>query len=401
MTASEVSALPPTAPALPPLNTDTRSASVSRRLRFDRAEWSGAVGDLGTDLPLLVGMIAAARLNPVVVFGAYGVLQVLTGVVYRMPMPVQPLKAVAALVIAGGVSAPELAAGGLVIGVIMLALASSGALEALARWIPTLVVRGIQLGLALQLGRLALTKFVVADGAVGIAVAVAAVAVALGLRGNRRVPPAFVVLPLGFAYAAWRARTGAAPALAALPDAWTLRDVFVPTTLATGLVALALPQLALSLGNSVLATRRLAVDLFPDRAPSVTRIGLTYAAMNLTAPLVGGVPVCHGSGGIAGHAAFGARSGGSVVLYGAFWLTVAVFAAASPQVLLTLFPAPVLGALLLVEAIALVRLLADVPKQAAPWAAVLALGATAAFAPYGYALALAGGGLVATVIRRR
>lgn len=363
-------------------------------LRFDRAEWSGAFGDLGTDLPLLVGMIAAVGLDPVRVFAVYGVLQVATGVIYRMPMPVQPLKAVAAIVIAGGVSAPELAAGGLAIGTIMLLLAATGMLDRLQRWIPPLVVRAIQLGLALQLARLAVTKFVPAHGTGGVIMAATALVTALVLAGNRRVPPAFAVLPIGFAWAAWRAAQGVPSAPDVARSTWTLADVLAPATLGRGLLVLALPQLALSLGNSVLATRRIALDLFPDRAPGVRRIGFTYAVMNLLTPFVGGVPVCHGSGGIAGHHAFGARSGGSVVLYGVGWLAAAVAAAAAPASLLLLFPAPLLGALLLVEALALVRLLRDIPGDIVAWGLVLLFGAVAAFVPYGYAWALVVGALV-------
>lgn len=383
-------------PGVPP---GAPRATVSPGLRFDRTEWSGALGDLGTDLPLLVGMVAAAHLDPARVFGVYGLLQVLTGVVYRMPMPVQPLKAVAAIVIAGGAGAAQLRAGGFAIGAIMLALAALGGLDRLQRWVPPLVVRGIQLGLALQLGRLALTRFIPAEGTGGALVAAVAVALALALRGSTRVPPAFAVVPLGIAWAAWRAGTGAAvaPAAAPVPVGWAA--FLDAATLGQGLVLLALPQLALSLGNSVLATHRIARDLFPDRAPSVRRIGLTYAAMNLASPFLGGVPVCHGSGGIAGHHAFGARTGGSVVLYGLGWMAAAAAAALAPDATIALVPAPILGALLAVEALALVRLLGDVPRRAAPLGLVATLAATAAFAPYGYAIALAVGLALAPAIR--
>jgi hypothetical protein len=233
-----------------------------------------------------------------------------------------------------------------------------------------------------------------AHGTGGVVVAALVLVAALVQAGNRRVPPAFAVLPIGFAWAAWRAWQGVPPSPTAGPAGWTLAEVFDPATLGRGLLLLALPQLALSLGNSVLATRRIALDLFPDRAPGVRRIGLTYAAMNLVAPFVGGVPVCHGSGGIAGHHAFGARTGGSVVLYGGGWLVAAVLAAAAPASLLLLFPAPLLGALLLIESLALVRLLQDVPGDIVAWGLVLLLGALAAFVPYGYAWALVTGALV-------
>src|SRR5690606_29030035 len=79
---------------------------------------------------------------------------------------------------------------------------------------------------------------------------------------------------------------------------------------------LALPQIPLSLGNSVLATRQVIHDLFPDRPVSVRRIGVSYGLLNLAASVLHGFPVCHGSGGVAGHYAFGGRTGGSVLLYG-------------------------------------------------------------------------------------
>ena len=92
----------------------------------------------------------------------------------------------------------------------------------------------------------------------------------------------------------------------------------------TGFIVLALPQLPLSLGNSILATHQIARDLFPDVRLSVRKVGLTYGAMNLASSFLSGVPVCHGSGGFAGHYAFGGRTGGSVVIYGAMFIALGV-----------------------------------------------------------------------------
>ena len=69
-------------------------------VRFDRNELAGAFGDIGTDLPLVVGVILAAKLDSASALIMFGAMQVLTGLVYGMPMAVQPLKAMAALVIA-------------------------------------------------------------------------------------------------------------------------------------------------------------------------------------------------------------------------------------------------------------------------------------------------------------
>ncbi len=365
-------------------------------LGFGRHEWSGAFGDMGTDLPLLVGMIVAAKLDAATVFLVYGVLQIGTGVLYRMPMPVQPLKAVAALVIAGGISREVLAAGGLTIGVLMLLLALTGGLAWLQDAVPRVVVRGIQIGLGLQLGRLALEKFVPQDGVGGFALAAVALTIVLAVRSRPTLPAGLLVLPLGFAWAAWRWGTGPTLGFAPPTAGPSFAAITTSATLLDGFLVLAMPQIALSLGNSVLATRQLAMDLFPGRAAiPLRRIGVTYAAMNLVSAPLGGIPVCHGSGGMAGHYAFGARSGGSVVIYGGFWLLAALLASADARALLALFPGPILGVLLVVEAVTLLALVREVSGDAKSLSLALLLGLIAPSVPYGYAVALVGGTIAA------
>jgi hypothetical protein len=363
-------------------------------IRFDRHEVSGAFGDLGTDLPLVVGMIVAAQLDASTVFLVFGALQIATGLLYRLPMPVQPLKAVAAIVIAQGIDAGALAAGGLAIGVIMFILAASGTLEGVARVVPKAIVRGIQAGLGLQLGLLALQRFVPQEGAPGFVLAAIAFLIALALLGNRRVPPAVVLVLIGLVWAAITWPAGAA-------NPWAVRAPHVapiwPTQqqLVQGLLLLALPQLALSLGNSVLATRQIVMDLFPQRrAPSVTKIGLTYAAMNLIASPIGGIPVCHGSGGMAGHYTFGGRTGGSVVLYGTFFIVSGLLLSGNPESFARLFPPAILGVLLVFEGVALLALLRDLMSDTRALRTALFCALAAVTLPYGYAVALVGGTII-------
>lgn len=355
------------------------------RLRFGRNEISGAFGDVGTDLPLLVGMMLAAGLDAAGVLVMFGVMQVATGLAYRMPMPVQPLKAVAVIVIAQRVPAGVVHGGGLAIGMLMLALAATGTLDWLARVVPRVVVRGLQLGLGLHLSRLALGDYIPALGAPGLALAALAAAVVLPLLGNRRVPPAPFAIALGIAYAALFA---VPPLDVAQGIGFSLPRVRVPAwgDIAAGFVLLALPQIPLSLGNSVLATRQLAADLFPEREPpTVRRIGLTYGAMNVIAPFLGGVPTCHGSGGLAGHYALGGRTGGSVVIYGAMFLVLGLLFSSSFAGIVRVFPLPVLGVLLLVEAGTLMLLLRDLPARSRVGLPLAVLvGLIVLVVPYGY-----------------
>lgn len=357
-------------------------------LRFDRNELSGAFGDLGTSLPLLVGMVLAAGLDAASVLIVFGLLQLGTALVYRMPMPVQPLKAVAAIVIAGRVPAGVIHGGGLAIGVVMLLLSATGLLGALARAIPKPVVRGIQAGLGIQLATLALRDYVPTGGASGYALAAAAFAVTVVLLGNRRVPPAPVVIALGVLFAL---ATTNAPG-----ELWRGVGINLPAVTAPswdnvvqGFLLLALPQIPLSLGNSVLATRQLAGDLFPERpAPAVAKIGATYAAMNLASALLGGVPACHGSGGMAGHYAFGGRTGGSVFISGLLYLTLGLLFGGAFAGVIAIFPRPVLGVLLVVEAVALLVLLRDLADRPSELTLALLVAVVAASVPYGYLVAM-------------
>jgi len=170
-------------------------------IRFDRNELSGAFGDIGTDLPLIVGMILASGLDAASVLILFGAMQLFTGFSYGLPMPVQPLKAIAVIMITEKLSRNVLYGGGLVIGIIMLILAITGLVDWLARLIPKSVIRGIQFGLGLQLAWLALRQYVRADGVAGYALAAIGFMVTILLLGNRRYPPAPVVLSLGVAYA--------------------------------------------------------------------------------------------------------------------------------------------------------------------------------------------------------
>lgn len=357
------------------------------RIRFDRNELSGAFGDMGTDFPLIAGMILAAGLNPANVLTLFGAMQMLTGLLYGMPMPAQPLKAMAVIVISQKASGAVLYGAGLAIGVVMLVLAATGLLTLAANAVPKSVVRGIQFGLGLQLAMLALRDYVPAERTGGLVLAALAFFVTLLLLGNRRIPPAPFVLALGFAFALlFRVHPklllrGVGFALPT-PNVPTAHDIWV------GFYLLAIPQLALSFGNSILATRQIAADLFPERDLTIRKIGLTYAAMNLINPLFGGVPTCHGSGGMVGHYTFGARTGGSVILYGLFYLILGVFFSAAFQQVIPLFPKPVLGIMLLFEALALMLLCRDMASSLADFALVLVVGLSALALPYGYAVGL-------------
>ena len=356
-------------------------------IRFDRNELAGAFGDIGTDLPLIVGMILAAGLDSASALIMFGAMQVFTGLRYGIPMPVQPLKAMAALVIAQKLSGGVLFGGGLAIGVIMLVLTVTGLIEWLARVVPKTVVRGIQFGLGLQLAMLAIKDYVQADGAAGYALAAVGFVITIALMGNRRFPAALFVIALGVAYAfvfkidlgaVWRGAGFHLPQL----HAFTRQDLL------TGLIVLTVPQIPLSLGNSILATRQVAEDFFPERPLSIRAISFTYSLMNLVNPWFGGIPTCHGSGGMAGHYTFGARTGGSVILYGCLYLVLGLFFSACFAQLIQVFPKPILGVMLAFEGLAMLLLVRDIAGSKADLFIAMLVGLMAVGLPYGYVIGL-------------
>ena len=368
------------------------------RIRFDRNELSGAFGDIGTDFPLLVGMIVVAGLDVTSSLVLFGAMQIFTGLFYGIPMPAEPLKAMAVIVITQKLSGNVLFGGGLAIGILMLLLTVTGLIDWLARAVPKIVVRGIQLGLGLQLAQLALKDYIPADKNPGYVLAGIAFVLTIALLGNRRFPPALFVILLGIGYAfLFKIHMGDL----AHSFGFTLPHFHAPSRqdILTGLVVLAIPQLPLSLGNSVLATRQVAEDLYPDRKFSIRQISTTYSLMNLVNPFFGGVPTCHGSGGMVGHYTFGARTGGSVIIYGTVYLALGLFLSRGFFTAIELFPKPILGVILLFEGINLMGLIRDHVASKADFLLVMLIGLMCVGLPYGYVIGLTLGTALAYLSR--
>jgi len=363
------------------------------RISINRNELSGAFGDIGTDLPLIIGMILASGLDSASVLITYGIMQLLTAFIYGIPMPVQPLKAVAMIVIAQKISPNIIYGGGLAIGIVMLILTLTGMIDLIAKYIPKVVVRGIQFGLGIQLSMIALKDYVLSDSYPGYLIAGIAFVITILLLGNRKYPPAIFVIAAGIVYALivhFDVLTGTKMIQITGPKFYTpsLSDML------TGFLILALPQIPLSIGNSIIATRQIAEDHFPEKKITVRKISLTYSIINLINPFLGGIPTCHGSGGMAGHYAFGARTGGSVAIYGTMFLILGLFFSGSFATVVKIFPLPVLGIILLFEGIWLMVFIKDIIDSKKSFFIAILVGLIACGLPYGYLIGM----IVGTVL---
>jgi len=365
----------------------TLQGFFSSRISINRNELSGAFGDIGTDLPLIIGMILASGLDTASVLITYGIMQLLTAFIYGIPMPVQPLKAVAMIVIAQKIGPGIIYGGGLAIGIVMLILTLTGMLDLIAKYIPKVVVRGIQFGLGIQLSMIALKDYVMSDSYPGYLIAGIAFIITVLLMGNRKFPPAIFVIAAGIVYALvvhFDVLTGTKLIQISGPRFYTpnLSDML------TGLLILALPQIPLSIGNSIIATRQIAEDHFPEKKITIRKISFTYSIINLINPFLGGIPTCHGSGGMAGHYAFGARTGGSVAIYGTMFLVLGVFFSGSFATVVKIFPLPVLGVILLFEGLWLMIYIKDIIDSKKSFFIALLVALIACGLPYGYLIGM-------------
>ena len=372
--------------------------ATGERFVLDLREVSGALGDLGTLLPLTLGILAVGGHAPTPVLLGFAAFYVATALVYRLPIPVQPMKAVAAVILTAGIPVAGVAASGLMIGAVLLLLGATGWIDRVARSVPRSVLAGLQLGLGLALGLFAV-RLIGHAPATGLAI----LGLLIGLRFAPRLPAAIIALAaailLGWAIGD--------PGLGFVGD--PVEGFALPAwpgaaELATSFTVLTLPQLSLTLSNAVLLTALLAGDYFGTRAEHVTpaRLSVTSGLANLLLVPFGALPMCHGAGGLAAHYRFGARSGTAPLLLG---LALAALALAPGRIavdLLSAVPVAGLGALLLVAAaeLALSRRLFDGRPSCLPVIATTA-GVTLWVDPFWGLLAGCGAELLRVAVLRR
>jgi hypothetical protein len=328
------------------------------------AELSGSLGDLGTLLPLMTTLVLTNSISLPSTLLFTGAANILTGLAFGIPLPVQPMKAIAAVAIARQFTLEENAAAGLVVAGVVGVCSVAGLVNWANRVTPVPVVKGIQVGAGLSLCLSTGTKLLGSLSWTGpwwgdnLCVAVAAVALLLCTLPCPRVPYAMVVFVVGVLLSFATPESGEVdvprPAIPVLHPSG--KDFLQATTTAS------LGQLPLTLLNSVIAASALASDLLPSPpypiAPTVTELGISVAVINLAGCWFGAMPACHGSGGLAGQFRFGARSGSSIIFLGtikfllglvAFWKSSAIIA------VLHAIPKSLLGVLVLAAGVELAK----------------------------------------------
>jgi sulfate permease, SulP family len=366
---------------------------------FNRNEFSGSLGDLGTLLPLAIGLIAINGLNATAVLLSVGVFYILAGAYFRITVPVQPMKVIAAYAIARTLSPLEITSAGMIISIMLFILAATGAITFIARVVPRALVRGVQL----TTGILLLTKgvsFIAGNaelkigngeaepflaiqslGPVPITIILGVISiVVLGiLLDNKKIPGAIVVLFGGMIAGAM---LGATSGLSDIRLGFHLPELIpfgMPqlSDIVIGLTVLALPQLPMTVGNAVIAQADLTREYFGEQKSARTTprsLAFSMALANFLCAIFGGMPVCHGAGGLAAHHRFGARTAGSNLMIGLIFITLALLFGESALGLLGLLPFSVLGALLIFAGAQLALMIIDVKLREDLFVVLMVLG---------------------------
>jgi len=323
-----------------------------KSFEFNLRELAGSMGDFGTLFPLAIGYIVVCGLNPSGFLVMMGIANIVTGLVYRLPMPIEPMKVLAVVAIAQHWSPSMVYASGFAMGIIWIVLAVTGVIGWIARVTPNSVIRGIQVTLGVLLAIEAF-KMISTWWAIGIA----SILIVLVLRQNRYAPATIVLMALGVAIMLIKRefQQVSPPALSFPPlTGFRLEEVWQTLLLA------GFSQVPLTVTNATIATSSLIKTYWPEKPVSERKLSWNQGIMNLILPFFGGMPMCHGASGLAGQYYFGARTGGTNIIEGLIEISMGLFLSTSIAGLFGFFPTAIIGAMMFLVGIELTKFAKDI-----------------------------------------
>ena len=372
------------------------------KMEFNRLELAGSFGDLGTLLPIAVGMIVINGVDPLGLFFTVGLFYILSGMYFGLTVPVQPMKVIGAYTIATGAAYTQITASAFWIFLFLFIIGATGAITLIGRYTPRPVVRGVQLSTGVLLMAEGIkfiagtSKFQVMQKAaepylmiqslgpipVGLIIGLAVGIITLLFLDSRKFPAGLLVIGLGLIIGLLLGIPGA---LADVGLGFHIPEIF-PSGLPgrvdfiMALLVLVLPQLPMTLGNAVIANRDLSEQYFGEDSRKVTNrsLCLSMALANLGVFFLGGMPLCHGAGGLAAHYRFGARTAGSNIIIGSICILLALFLGAGALPLVNLLPMSVLGVLLLFAGSQLSLTIIDLTQRKDLFVSLFMVGVTLA-----------------------
>lgn len=318
-----------------------------KSFEFNLRELAGSMGDFGTLFPLAIGYIAVCGLNPAGFLVMMGVANIVTGLLYRLPIPIEPMKVLAVVAIAQHWEPSMVYASGFGMGIVWTVFALIGVMKWIAKVTPDSVIRGIQVALGIILAIEAI-KMISTWWIIGVL----SIITGLVLGRNRYAPAAIVLMALGLVIMIVKGQFNLveSPRLT-LP----IITGFSPREVWQSFLQAGFAQIPLTATNAVIATSALIKSYWPEKPVSESRLSLNMGIMNLILPFFGGMPLCHGAGGLAGQYYFGARTGGANIIEGLIEIAMGLFLAGSIAGLFSVFPVAIIGAMMFLVGVELVK----------------------------------------------
>jgi SulP family sulfate permease len=358
------------------------------KYRFDRMEVAGSLGDLGTLLPLAIGMILLNKLQATNVFVLIGLFYILAGHYFGVPVPVQPMKVIGAYAIATGLTPTQIVSSSLWMGILLLFLGITGLIRVIGKYTPKSTVRGVQLGVGVVLLIKGLKLILEPDPNLAIkAIGPVSMSVILGIAGlfltfllldNKKLPAALVLVVLGIMIGIFIGHPIKGAAFnwgihlpKPIPYGWPSVD-----DLLWVLPVLVLPQIPMTIGNAIISNTDITHEYFGEQAKRATyrSVATSQGLADIAAFFFGGIPMCHGAGGLAAHYRFGARTAGSNVIIGGIFLSLALIFGENIVTVLKLLPFSLLGVLLVFAGLQLALMIQDLRERKDLFVALLMLG---------------------------
>lgn len=322
---------------------------VFKKENFTLQEISGSLGDLGTFLPFIIGL---SKLNIVSINNSLffaGLLNFITGFMWNSPMPVQPMKSIGAVALLGDLNSQEVIVSGIVTGGVVMIAGLTKIINKLNKYISLYIVYGIQIGLGVKMATTGF-KYIIDSNSIEKIVGILICAVSYFIINfNNKVPTALLVTSIGLIYSIIKyvnLKDNDIHYEFILPFELNTIQTINSTHIVNGILYGAIPQIPLTLLNSCISVKKLHDDIFPENIIPLTEIASSVGLMNILTCPFGGIPMCHGAGGLAGQYKFGARCGISEIFLGTIKMILSLSLGNIILDLLELFPYFILGVLL-------------------------------------------------------
>jgi SulP family sulfate permease len=344
-----------------------------KKYRFDRMELAGSFGDLGTLLPITIGMIVLNKLHATNVFMVIGLFYIAAGHYFGVPIAVQPMKVIGAYAIAVGLTPTQIVSSSLWMGVFIFFLGSTGLIQVIGRYIPKSTIRGVQLGVGVVLLIKGLRLMIMPDPnltisaigpvSMGIILGVVGILLTFLLLDNKKLPAAVVIIALGLFLGIIIGKPMPPGAFnwgihfpGFIPYGWPSWNDFFWV-----LPVLVIPQIPMTLGNAIISNTDVMHEYYTDRAQRATyrSVANSQGLADVVSFFLGGIPMCHGAGGLAAHYRFGARTAGSNLIIGSIFVFLALFLGENMIAILKLLPISILGVLLVFAGLQLALMIQD------------------------------------------